>query len=360
MNTTRLSVFSVVGLLVTLGNSACLVEPGDTGPTGEAPGAADSVSQDIDLGIGPVQLSFQGATATWTYLGTPSSASKIAVCSGYYSPFTVYALNNDYSLYSGDGTDSKWIKLGNPSAARDIACVYGGSKTKLFALNQDKTLYTNETGKDADWRYEGTKGDALQIGSGLSAVSAGGTVSLYGGNGSWAQAATLRGATEVSAARIGYTANQRLFVVVNGDVLFSNGPGSAFNSLPLTVRRVGTPAGIIRTHEVIRDVAAPKSDTIFALTESRALYKAQFTETSCRDGVDNDTDGNADGFDSDCFRSLGTETCQKMGKSGQFCISRIGVPSPAVAICNGATLDHTYSEGGWCQQVNNGGPDLPH
>jgi hypothetical protein len=296
-------------------------------------------------------LSINGMTVNWHLIGSPSQASKIAACTGG----VVYALNNDAALYKGDGSDSKWVYQGKPWAARDIGCTES-SPTWIWAFNNDKKFYYNVySGNDAKWVYEGTAGGAIQMGNGgmLSALNGDGTVWTYdNATKAWTHRATFTGATEASGARVGSTGKYRWFVVKNGDVQFTDGTSSVLTAFPIKTL-LPFPSG---TKLAVRDVSAVSSDEVWALTESRKLYKATFIETACKDGKDNDVDSGPDGFDRDCFEPLGKEVCAAFNKTGTFCIDRIGVPSNTLARCNGSTLVTTQT-GNWCTHVGAGGAD---
>lgn len=283
-------------------------------------------------------LTLNGMTVNWQKVGYPSSASKIAACSSN----VIYALNDDYTLWKGNGTNSGWSYRGHPGAARDIACT---SDSWIWALNADKKFYYNVySGDDTKWVYEGTVGNTEQIGSAslLSALNLDDKVYTYDNyTKAWTYKATFTGATEVA------NAGNRWFVVVGGNVNFTSGNSLALTSFPITVGGV---------KQNVRDVSAPAPDLVFALTENRELYKAVFTEVACKDGVDNDGDSRADGYDPDCYASLGASLCSQLATSGKFCLSRLGVASNALAVCNGSTLVSTQA-GDWCTEVGSGGSD---
>ncbi len=283
-------------------------------------------------------LTVNGMTVNWQKVGYPWAANKIAACGGD----VIYALNNDYTLWKGNGTDSGWTYRGNPYAARDIACT---SSTWIWAINSDKTFYYNVySGDDSKWVYEGTAGSAEQIGNGtmLTALNFDDRVYTYdNATKVWTYKALFSGATEASSA------GSRWFVVVGGSVNFTSGSSLALTAFPIVVN------GVTQT---VRDVSAPSSDLVWALTENRELYKAVFKEVACQDGADNDGDSRADGYDSDCYAPLGATLCSQFAQSGSYCISRLGVASNALAVCNGSTLVST-SAGDWCNQVGSGGSD---
>lgn len=294
-------------------------------------------------------LTVNGQTVNWTYVGNPSDANRIAACRDY--PNTVYALNDDYTLYRGNGTDSGWSYRGYPWAARDIACT---DLDWVWALNQDKSFYYNvSAGSDGHWVYEGTAGYAEHFGTGYMITALNNDDKVYSydnGTKAWTYRATFSGATEVSCAAIGNTWMRRWFVVKGGTVYFTTGNSTALTAFPLNV------GGVTKT---IRDVSAGTSDVVWALTEERKLYKATFKEVNCRDGVDNDSDGSADGRDANCLATLAASTCSTFNAGGgnnrSFCISRIS-PSSSLVVCNGATVASTQTDD-WCTQVGSGGSD---
>lgn len=339
MNRTMLGV---AFLLSVLGATGC-------GPDPDV--EAEELVPADELATTEEALTIDGMTVLWKYVGSPTQANKIAACK-YGSTDVVYALNNDYRLYKGDGTNTHWVYRGYPSAARDIACT-SSSTSWIWAINFDKKFYFNVySGADASWKYEGTASGAKQIGNGglLSALNNDGSVWTYdNATKAWTYRAKFVGATEASAARIGGSGAYRWFVVKNGDVQFTNGVSTALTAFPITS---GVPAIKLK----VRDVSSPLSDEVWALTENRRLYKARFVETYCKDAKDNDVDGRKDGYDSDCVTPLGKEVCTKFHKTGNFCISRLGIPSNALAKCSGSTLVGTQV-GDWCTQVGAGGSD---
>jgi hypothetical protein len=280
-------------------------------------------------------------SVTWQKIGYPFNANKIAACPNSF-PQVIYALNDDYSLWKGNGNDNGWTYRGYPGNARDISCT---GSSWIWALNSDKRFYYNvQSGNDTAWVYEGTAGSADQIGSSdmLSALNVDDSVRTYDNSTKlWTYKATFPGATEVANAK------NRWFVVVGGNVNYTSGSSLALTPIPITVGGV---------KQNVRDISAPAPDLVFALTENRELFKAVFTELSCTDGIDNDGDSLADGYDPDCQVPLGTSLCSLVAKSGNFCISRMGVASNMLAVCNGSTLVSTQG-GGWCTTVGTGGSD---
>jgi hypothetical protein len=293
-------------------------------------------------------LIVNGQSVYWSYVGNPWAANRIAACP---NSNTIYALNDNYTLYKGNGTDSGWTYRGYPSAARDIACT---GDTWLWALNQDKKFYYNtRSGENGHWVFEGTAGYAEHFGTGnmIAALNYDDRVYSYdNATKVWTLRATFPGATEASSARIGSSGNLRWFVVKGGNVHFTTGASTALTAFPVTV------GGVIKA---VRDVSAPKSDVVWALTEERKLYKATFREVNCTDGVDNDSDGYADGMDDNCIATLAAATCAQLNSGGgnnrSFCINRLR-PSNALAVCNGSTVASTQV-GHWCTRVGSGGSD---
>jgi hypothetical protein len=338
MKALNLCSVAVVSLFSVLIVGCADVGVGDDGSDGAAVKAAEEA------------LTVNGQTVTWTLVGNPSAANRIAACQDYTN--TIYALNNDYRLYRGNGTDSGWSYRGYPSAARDIACT---SSSWVWALNADKTFYYNvSSGSDSGWVYEGKAGYAEQFGTGnmITALNYDDKVYSYDNySKAWTYRATFAGATEASSARIGNTTALRWFVVKGGTVYFTTGDSTALTAFPLV------DGGVTKT---VRDVSAAQSDVVWALTEERKLYKATFREISCTDNRDNDSDGLTDGFDNDCTAKLAASTCAQLNSGGgsdrRFCISRLGFGSNSLAVCNGTSVT-SVETGNWCVQVGAGGSD---
>ncbi|WP_224364932.1 hypothetical protein [Hyalangium versicolor] len=303
----------------------------------------DSAPTETELATTSEALTVNGITATWTKVGTPYAASRIAVCD--YD--TIYALNDDATLHRGNGTDNGWVYKGYPSAARDIGC---SGDSWVWALNEDKSFYENhEGGSDTAWTYRGTVPTLGHIGSYLHPSSYkalglntdGSAYSYDYSTKKWTYEATFLGAAEATKVK------DRWFVLIGGHVNFSHGSPLTLTSFPI---KAGT------LSKLVRDVSAASPYEVWALTEGRELYKGVLSEAACQDGLDNEGDSRADGNDPDCYPSLGTSLCGVMPWDGSFCLSRLGISSNALAVCSGGKLVSTRG-GDWCNEYGAGGSD---
>jgi hypothetical protein len=105
-----------------------------------ASGEKENVAQ-VRQGIGGT-FDLNGFRGTWTQVGHPYLAIKIATC----GPQKLFALNDDFRLYANTtgGNDAGWSYVSYPASAREIAC----DGKELFALNYDKNLYATTYSAD--------------------------------------------------------------------------------------------------------------------------------------------------------------------------------------------------------------------
>ena len=84
-----------------------------------------------------------------TRRGRPGGAATIAA--GQSGDFPQpWALNDDRTLWynTGLGSDPAWVRVGQPRSAAKIAAAPG----RVFALNDDGTLWLSPSGRDGTWR----------------------------------------------------------------------------------------------------------------------------------------------------------------------------------------------------------------
>jgi hypothetical protein len=133
----------------------------------------------------------QNATVSWRQIGWPRDANKITAC----GPNRIYALNNDRTLFvnTSGGVDSGWRYVTAISNTQQIACAGG----KLYAFNDDRSLWRNDgTDTAPSWTWVGQPGSARQVTGANQPVT--GTPVLYalndnggffmstsGANGTW-------------------------------------------------------------------------------------------------------------------------------------------------------------------------------
>jgi hypothetical protein len=107
---------------------------------------------------------------TWTQVGYPFAARKIAAC----GPSLIFALNDDHSLYRGqNGADGQWQYLTTDTYLSGIAC----DGNVLVGMNNDGSIWRANfagghfVGALVGWTYLDGDGDALSIGGGPGVVT---------------------------------------------------------------------------------------------------------------------------------------------------------------------------------------------
>jgi hypothetical protein len=303
-----------------------------------------------------VSYTQDGFKATWTKVGAPFAADKIAACGN-----TLYALNDDralYQSYSG-GTDAGWSYMETASAARSIGCQSNGS---LLALNSDKRLFTRKIG--GGWAHIDTPSAASAISSAGSRIYAQNTDrAVYDGNsnltynsngtysyswGGWTYRNTPGDAKRITGGDSSLNSGHRAFALNdNGTIWYndkirtstSNSNWHNFNNAGLT----------------LDEITAASSTKLYALTTGRDLYRVDFTETSCMDDKDNDNDGRSDELDYDCYDDWAVEAC-KPSKTGNYCLSRVSNNGNSMAKCSNGAVVAVYT-GDWCTESSTPGQD---
>jgi hypothetical protein len=122
----------------------------------EAVGGGLNVITGFDATTCSVVRDPQQPSVTWSKVGHPFAADKIAACQD-----RIYALNGDKNLFvSPTGADGTWTWVDKPWDAKEIAC----AGNKLYALNNGRTLYRNDGSDTAvRWTYVSTPGSANKI-----------------------------------------------------------------------------------------------------------------------------------------------------------------------------------------------------
>lgn len=163
-----------------------------------------------------------GADSGWRYVTTPGGAQSIT-CAGN----TLYAFNDDRSIWRNDGSDTavRWTYVGRPAYAKQLtgatALAIFVPYAVLYALNDDNTLWRSPSGADGSWSYVGRPGAADRIAAGGSlqearpfALNRDKTLWLNAGDGCdsyWHQLGTLSATTEITAS------NQSTLYALNTD-----------------------------------------------------------------------------------------------------------------------------------------------
>src|SRR5262249_681802 len=177
----------------------------------------------------------------WERVGYPNLAARIAAC----SKSRIYALNTDKTLYvsNAGGADGSWTYLDKPIYADSIAC----DGNVLVAMNYDKTLYREvltSSGGHYGWVYLGAAPAAATIGGGpheVLALNVDQKVYISQGNASttwpaqsWSYRDTASIATRVAGA-IDFSGSGRTFALnVDNSMWYSDQPGT-WSSFPVGI-----------------------------------------------------------------------------------------------------------------------------
>ncbi len=137
---------------------------------------------------GTNQLSSSGNLAAWTVKDTPGGANHIAVGGGFVDS-RVYALNNDDSLWINEGTGcgGYWKRIGVLANADTFT---SSVQNRLFVLNDDDSVRQ----VDIVTERRTFTANSAQVGAALGAVLAGSTVRIDSPTGNFSPGANLRAA----------------------------------------------------------------------------------------------------------------------------------------------------------------------
>jgi hypothetical protein len=271
-----------MGACLSVGIAGCALDPGKEGDS-----AADSASTDDGASAENIGESTQALTYTstqdgfkisWTYVGHPYAARKIAAC----SDGEIFALNDDHRLFMNPsgGSDSGWSLADWPSAAREIACAGGA----VYALNADQNLYSYPYWlQDPTWHWVGKPTQAEHIASGNGDIVAlNFNKNLYtnpnGSDASWTFRNYAWTADRVTGSTLrAFALNTDKSLWYNDKLLVSQ---SGANWHPLYN------AGLS-----LLEISARSGTTFFGLTTAFDLWRADIVEDNCSDGIDNDGNG---------------------------------------------------------------------
>lgn len=212
----------------------------------------------------------QSATVSWTQVGTPFAAAKIAACSE--GDGRVYALNDDRSLWvsHANGSDSSWTWVTTPRSAQQILC----AGNTLYAFNDDRTLWRNDgTDTNVRWTYVGKPASAKQVTGGtflallfpapvLYALNDDNTLwkSTSGADGTWSYVGRPWAASRIAAG--GGLLETRPFAL-NGDKTFWLNAGDGCDVYWHQ----------IDTLSYTTEITAASEFTLYALNSDRKLWK---------------------------------------------------------------------------------------
>jgi CubicO group peptidase (beta-lactamase class C family) len=244
-----------------------------------------------------------GFRGTWTQVGRPHLAIKIATC----GPQKLFALNDDFRLYANTtgGNDAGWSFVDHPSSAREIAC----DGKELFALNFDKNLYATTYSANLltlnGFQFRGFPFQAGNISGGYDILVAHNVdrnmytsdpsgANLRGSDASWVHRGLAHQASRVTAAgRLDPLTNTRKvrgFALNDDDSLWYNDTllSGAFTQLPAS--------GI-----ALAEISAAAPNVLYGLADTKELWRLDLKEINCTDSIDNDSDARIDAHDPDCF-----------------------------------------------------------
>lgn len=329
-------------------SAACSVQSGTEAEIG---------SEDVATTQQPLLLA-DGFGVTWTKVGSPGGMNYLASC----SPNVLVAQNDDGSIWtnSSGGIDSGWSWQSNRStASAGIGCE---SVTSLYVMNSaaPKNMYRSYNWGFGGWTFMDAPSGAQRIGSGGDKIWVINTnKDIYSGtspyNGAWS-GWTYRGpgthgtdADRITGGKAALSSNYRVFTLNEYTALWYNDKLLTSSS---TANWKSFPTGG-RSYD---EIAAVSSTKLFALTTSRDLWRADVTEESCFDNIDNDNDGSKDGVDPDCKPEYAAAVCDNFG-TGKWCIGRVtsAPTSSTLVTCSGTTVSSTAT-GDICTETaaNNG------
>jgi hypothetical protein len=331
------------GMALSIGACLAMVLTGcgdASEPGGDAAEITDEAAQALSY-----TYTQDGFRVEWTYVGHPWAASKIAACSAG----ELYALNDDSTLYynSSSGDDNAWHYVNHPWAAREIACD-GGLYPTLFALNFDKALYQapfyfSSGALYHGWYWVGQPDHAEHIASGGGLIYAlnddktvwtnsDGWNVVEGSDSNWIWRNTAWGADRVTGSNTptwwssynrSFALNMDKSLWYNDNLLVSSSDANwhPFPNAGLSFLEISAGAG----------------NVLYGLTTNRDLWKATVTEVDCYDGIDNNADGKIDAKDSACVNVYGAAFCATH-PTGDYCYSRFSNNPGYLAHCSGGAL----------------------
>ena len=238
--------------------------------------AAEGNSTDTNEHVGTESAALT-PSVTWTKVGTPWAAAKIAACGEGGN--RVYALNTDRSLYvsHATGRDGTWQYMTSPTSAQQILC----AGNTLYAFNDDRTLWKN-IGSDTavNWQYVGKPVAAKQI-TGATALAVFFPYPVFyalnddntfyrsqsGADDAWSYVGKLDYTTRIAAG--GGVSETRPFAInTDKSFFFNSGEGcnaywTQIGSLPYT-----------------NEIAAASTSDLYALNSDKTLWKGTINNSS--------------------------------------------------------------------------------
>ncbi len=339
--TTMKTNFVAVTLAALSSLTACVIGPDES--TGAGANNADTPGGEA---VGRTQQadtisSQDGFSVDWEMVGYPWAARKIAAC----GDGRLYALNDDKTLWfnKNGGADDGWSYETTPWAADSIAC----DGNDLSVLNDDKTLWhwSNAfTGLWSGWAYTRTLPQTDQLGSGVPGqlyalnfdkniyTSASGDYWIDHSGESWTwrnyawDAIRVTGASYSRYAR-SFALNQNGSLWYNDHLLSDSSP-AFWHPFPQS------------TFNAV-EIAADSTTVLYALDDTYHLWRGTVWETDCFDGIDNDNDGYVDSGDMACYQPLGEDICAIYADDGSYCFSRFFPNTWTMAICANRHLVRT-------------------
>ncbi len=203
---------------------------------------------------------------TWTKVGRPASARKIAGCDNGY----IYALNADKSLYvnKSGGVDTGWTYLDKPTSAQAIVC---GAGNTLYAFNTDKTLWKYTGVAGALWTKTQTLGSAAKVAANYQRMYAVNTnnsvwtyISSWSNVGTYASPGVIAGGSHLNP--VTNSREPRLFMLAGGNVYMNLANG-----------RNGHWQNINRAASAL-EISGGKPNKLWALNTDYSLYTGTISE----------------------------------------------------------------------------------
>lgn len=328
-----------VGACLMVASAGCA---GDDELHGSSPDPGSS--ENVGTAEQPLTFTQDGFKVTWTHVGHPTEARKIAACGDH----KVFAIKMDGRLFANttDGSDNGWQLVNWPIDADEIAC----DGSYLFALNYDRNLYRASSSGAVVWSWMGRPASpsiwAQFLRSGNGNIYATGDPDPYDASARavWTSYGGLvwsngvgfvqspdegKDATWVKRAVLGLAVHG---VTGAGGGGLQPGGTRAFGSdgyhSLLYNDRLLSSSSITNWHSLnsggltFETISAGTSTALYGLTfTTKDLWKATFTEDNCYDGIDNDQSGGADAGDGTCRARVGGDYCAAH-QNGNYCYSR--------------------------------------
>jgi hypothetical protein len=271
--------------------------------------------------------SHDGFDIQWTLVFYPGNALNVAACPTALESdvVTLYHLRHKAgsetkSLWRSTNGGVNWTNLRSvPAGITSIAC--GGAEPSLFALHEGQVHRFYGSNLNSDELVYGPRPElkSIQTGGGgyfdsgyttfdfVGLNQAGSLRFFYRSGGSeWEGFYGVSSVPTAAVATLGWHVEGPFDQVRRAFSLGEDHSTLAYNNVavgdyhwkPIT----GVPAAV--DHGLV-DISASHSTVLYVLrgpsgVNSSALYRADFSEANCTDGIDNDRDSGTDAEDPDC------------------------------------------------------------